>query len=97
MGKLRPIVCQLFVVYVALNMALCALVFMAWALPRETISGLLGRWETTKTGWQYQFAVAATAVVDRIYFWEPNHCVEVFLCEADARKVLYPEKPGAKP
>jgi len=94
---LRQALCQMFVVYVAVNMAICALAFAPWALPRETISGLLGRWETTKTGWRHRFAVVATAVVDRIYFWEPNHCVEVFLCEADARKVLYPEKPGAKP
>jgi hypothetical protein len=41
--------------------------------------------------------VVASAVVDRIYFWEPNHCVEVYLCEHQARLVLYPEKPGAKP
>jgi hypothetical protein len=36
-------------------------------------------------------------VVDRIYFWEPDHCVEVYKCERDARLVLYPEKPGALP
>jgi hypothetical protein len=36
-------------------------------------------------------------VVDRIYFWEPNHCVEVYKCEAEARRVLYPEHPGAVP
>jgi hypothetical protein len=93
----RRLLCQAFVVYVALNMMICAIVFAPWALPRETISGLLGRWETIHTGWRRWFALAASAVVDRIYFWEPNHCVEVFLCEDEARKVLYPEKPGALP
>lgn len=93
----RRAVCQLFVVYVATNMAVCALVFAPWALPRETVSGLLGRWETTHTGWRHWFARVASWVVDRIYFWEPNHCVEVFKAETEARAVLYPEKPGAKP
>jgi hypothetical protein len=93
----RQALCQLFVLYVAANMALCAIVFAPWALPRETVSGLLGRWKVRKTGWRRRFAVAASWVVDRIYFWEPNHCVAVYLCEHDARAVLYPEKPGAMP
>lgn len=97
MGRLKPIVCQLFVVYVAANMAVCALVFVFWALPRETISGLLGRWELTETGWRRGVGLALSSVVDLIYFWEPNHCAEVFRAEAEARAVLYPEKPGAKP
>lgn len=87
------LLCRLFVLYVASNMMLCAVIFAPWALPRETISGLLGR---------YMFRGSRAArvgawIVDRIYFWEPNHCIEVFLCERDARLVLYPEKPGAKP
>jgi hypothetical protein len=93
----RRIVCQAFVVYVAANMAVCALVFAPWALPRETVSGLLGRWKSGHKGWRKSFAKRAAWVVDRIYFWEPNHCVEVYRCERDARAVLYPEKPGAMP
>lgn len=94
---LRRFVCQAFVVYVASNMAVCAIVFAPWALPRETVSGLLGRWKTAGGPWQRRFAIVGSWVVDRIYFWEPNHCVVVFRCERDARLVLYPEKPGAKP
>jgi len=94
---MRPLLCQLFTLYVATNMTLCALIFAPWALPRETISGLLGRWKLRNSGKRRAFAKVAAAVVDRIYFWEPNHCVEVFLCEAAARRVLYPERPGAKP
>lgn len=101
MGKLkrtlRPVVCQAFTVYVATNMAVCALVFAPWALPRETVSGLLGRWKCGHRGLKKAFAVPASWIVDRIYFWEPNHCVMVYRCEAEARKVLYPEHPGAVP
>ena len=89
--------CQAFVVYVATNMAVCAAIFAPWALPRETVSGLLGRWKCGKGRIKRPFAVGASWVVDRIYFWEPNHCIEVYLCEAQARQVLYPEKPGAMP
>ena len=88
---------QSFMVYVAANMAVCAVVFAPWALPRETISGLLGRWKSGHKGLRKSFAKRAAWVVDRIYFWEPNHCVEVYRCELDARKVLYPEKPGSLP
>ena len=93
----RQLICQLFVVYVATNMMVCALVFAPWALPRETVSGLLGRWKCGKGKIKRPFAVVAGWVVDRIYFWEPNHCIAVFLCEEQARAVLYPEKPGALP
>lgn len=93
----RHAVCMLFVLYVATNMMVCAVVFAPWALPRETVSGLLGRWRCGAPGKRRSFARAAAWVVDRIYFWEPNHCVEVYLCERDARVVLYPEKRGAKP
>ncbi len=94
---LRSLKCQAFVVYVATNMAVCAILFAPWALPRETVSGLLGRWKRHGGPVKRRFARAAAAVVDRIYFWEPNHCVEVYKCEAEARRVLYPEHPGAVP
>ncbi len=93
----RHALCVLFVIYVACNMMVCALVFAPWALPRETVSGLLGRWKLGRAGPKESFARVASWVVDHIYFWEPNHCVEVYLCEAEARRVLYPEKPGALP
>jgi len=95
--KLRPFICQAFTVYVATNMAVCAILFMPWALPRETVSGLLGRWKCGHRGVKKSVADAVSWVVDRIYFWEPNHCIEVYKCEAEARKVLYPEHPGAVP
>lgn len=93
----RRALCQVFTVYVASNMMVCALLFAPWALPRETVSGLLGRWKCGRRGVKKSFARAASWVVDRIYFWEPNHCVEVYRIEAEARKLLYPEHPGAVP
>lgn len=86
----RRFLARVFVVYVALNMALCAVVFLPWALPRETVSGLLGRWIATEAGTKRFFGLFLGALVDRIYFWEPNHCVEVYRCEHRAREVLYP-------
>jgi hypothetical protein len=81
---------QAFVIYVALNMAACALVFAPWAYPRETISGLLGRWLVTEIGWKRAFASVASRIVDAVYFWEVDHCRGVFQVERDAREILYP-------
>lgn len=86
----RRFLARVFVVYVALNMALCAVAFSPWALPRETVSGFLGRWISTERGVKRWAALLLGALVDYIYFWEPDHCVEVYKCEAKAREVLYP-------
>ena len=87
MELIRTIGRQLFVVYVAVNMALCAVIFVAWALPRETISGLVGRWAQGE-GKRATFARSVAKVIDRIYFWEPNHCKVTADQEAEARKAL---------
>lgn len=86
----RRFLSRVFVVYIVLNMALCAVVFLPWSLPRETISGLLGRWISTERGWKRVVGLVFGAVADYIYFWEPAHCVEVYKCEHRAREVLYP-------
>lgn len=88
MELIRVIGRQLFTVYVAANMALCAVLFVAWALPRETISGLIGRWAQA-SGKKAKFAQYAAKVIDRIYFWEPNHCQVTADQEAEARKALH--------
>ncbi len=82
---------RLLVLYLVVNMTICALIFMPWAKPRETISGLLGRWSMTEGGLKWWFGWAASAVVDWIYFWEPDHCASVYVVENAARAVLYPE------
>jgi hypothetical protein len=80
---------QAFTVYVAANMALCAILFAPWALPRETISGLLGRWRAS-VGWKFAAGTIGAAIVDRLYFWDADHCAAVAAAEAQARAVLYP-------
>lgn len=79
-----------FVLYVSMNMLVCAIVFMPWALPRETISGLMGRWRLTETGWKARTGVVVGFLIDRVYFWESDHCRDVWECECSARKALYP-------
>lgn len=81
---------QAFVLYVATNMAVCAVLFLPWAQPRETVSGLLGRWCLTEVGWKQRFGCRGARLVDRIYWWEADHCRQVFLVEHQARMVLYP-------
>lgn len=79
-----------FNIYLCLNMLLCAVVFAPWALPRETISGFLGRLKSNSKGAAKFFAVMASVVPDAIYFWETDHCVEVYRVEEKAREILYP-------
>ena len=79
-----------FTLYVNLNILTCSIVFVAWAYPRETISALLGRWATTEIGWKRRVGVIGAWIVDRIYFWEPNHCRLNAEQEREARKALYP-------
>lgn len=74
-----------FNVYVALNMALCSILLAPLALPRETISGLLGRYKRTSRA-----AAFFASGVDALYFWEKDHCAEVAKLEARAREILYP-------
>lgn len=73
-------------------MALCAVLFAPWALPRETISGILGRWKVEEKRTKRKVAGVVGCVVDTIYFWEPDHCVEIYKCERRAREILYPCK-----
>jgi len=86
----RRVLARAFVIYIALNMLTCAVLFAPWALPRETISGLLGRWIATEYGIKRIAGNVLGLIVNLIYFWEPDHCVEVWRCERQAREVLYP-------
>lgn len=86
----RRVLARVFVLYIALNMLACAVLFAPWALPRETISGLLGRWICTERGVKRVAGNLLGIIVNLIYFWEPDHCVEVWHCERKAREVLYP-------
>lgn len=80
----RWILSRLFVWYVTGNMALCALLLFPIARPRETISGLVGRYALEGS----RVAMAVAAVIDFVYFWEPNHCRFTAGQEANARQAL---------
>jgi len=82
---------RIFVLYVAANMALCAVIFLPWALPRETVSGLAGRWLATGSKWQRAIAGVVVPVVDALYFMDRDHCAEVYRLEQAARATLYGE------
>jgi hypothetical protein len=74
-----------FCLYLGLNMTVCAVVFAPWALPRETISGLMGRWaiEGRRAG------RVGSVVIDAIYWWEPHHCYITAMLEHELRRALY--------
>ena len=80
----------IFTVYVSCNMLVCALLFMPWALPRETISGLLGRWANTEDGWKEKVGFWGSIIVDRIHM-DKLHCELTYRDEQWMRDKFYPE------
>lgn len=77
----------IYVVYLPINMLFCALVFAPWIQPRETVSGLLGRWLVDGCRWQVRFARIVAPTIDGWH--EPGHCVETFRLEKAMRVALY--------
>lgn len=80
----------LFNVYLAFNMLFCAVLAFGVSRPRETISGCLGRTKklATERGKRRPIIAFFNALVDRLYFWEPNHCRVTAEMEAKAREAL---------
>lgn len=76
-----------FNIYVAVNMLLCATVFAPWALPRETLSGFVGR--RALLGSEVFLRIAKW--VDKCYKNEAAHCGETALAEDAMRNELYPD------
>jgi hypothetical protein len=77
-------------VRLALNMLWCALLLWPFkTMPRETISGFLGR----------NFAngkfVTLARFVDWLHPHEQDHCISTAILEARAREALYPEPENA--
>jgi hypothetical protein len=69
-------------------MMLCALVFLPWFLPRETVCGLAGRWAATEGGWKRGLGRRLAWAFDRtIHGAEP--CGQVYEMERAARVALY--------
>jgi len=77
----------IYVIYLPINMLFCALVFAPWVQPRETVSGLTGRWLVDGSRWQIRTSRFFAAIIDRAH--EPGHCVETFKLEKAMRVGLY--------
>ena len=77
----------IYVIYLSLNTLLCALMFFPWAQPRETISGITGRWLTDGKKWQIACASFFVKPIDWAH--ETGHCVDTYLREQAMRAALY--------
>lgn len=72
----------------AFNMLWCAsLLWPFGTMPRETISGFIGRSSANGVRW----AQRAERFIDWLHPMEVNHCLRIARMEAAAREVLYPE------
>ena len=70
----------------AFNMLWCALLLWPWGtMPRETISGFLGR------NYANGRFVTLARFVDWLHPHESEHCIKIATMEAAAREALYPE------
>ena len=76
-----------YVIYLSLNMLLCSLLFFPWAQPRETISGLTGRWLTEGKSWQIACASFLVKPIDKAHY--SGHCVSTYIYEKAMRVGLY--------
>lgn len=73
----RPVRLYVFRVYIALNMLLASLI--PGGLPRETISGRVGRCWPNSWGCR---------LIDRMHPWEPGHCVLTARQERNLRTAM---------
>lgn len=80
-----------YYLWVTFSVLLCAVLFAPWFLPRETTSGLIGRWLTTERGWKRRTAVWMHLHLDRLFHrpFNMETCVEVYRLEEEARRALY--------
>ena len=81
----RRVIRTVFSLYVAVNMLLCAIIFIGRSFPRETISGYIGR---RIFGCHY-WALHTGRFIDWLYR-EPGPCGETALAEEQMRIELYP-------
>lgn len=79
---------RLFFLWVTFSIVLCALLFLPWFLPRETVCGLMGRWLMTGRGWQRAVARPLVRIFDATIH-RVESCVTVYGMERNARRVLY--------
>jgi hypothetical protein len=88
---MRTLWAKFFKLRVAINMLVCALVFGAFgSLPRETISGFLGRrgMDVSRSAvWELLMML-----VDALHPHEKGHCQRVAAEELEGWMAMYPER-----
>lgn len=89
MGLIRD---RLFVLYLPVNMLLCALLFLPWAKRRETVCGLLGRWRDEGAGWQRVIGRRLCPALDWAFHRNWDDCRAIYRMEKEARDILYPPR-----
>ena len=83
-----------FFLWVTFSMTLCAVLFLPWFLPRETVSGLMGRWSLRIYGTRRQVGRAVSRFLDGVIHpvvGTTETCVQIHRMERAARKLLYVE------
>lgn len=61
---------QAYAVSIGLNTLITSLIFAPWVLPRETFSGFIGRQADSGS----KIAQRIEQIVNRLCFWEAEHC-----------------------
>lgn len=72
------------VILICLNMLACTALFWWCCRPRETLSGLAGRYAMRG----HSVATVAASVIDALFWFDPDHCREVARLEAAAFEAL---------
>lgn len=72
------------VALIAVNMMICWFLFWLVCLPRETLSGLAGRYATQGVA----LARIAEWAIDLIFWFDPDHCRTVSAQERVARESM---------
>jgi len=82
---------RLYYVWITASIAGAAVFFFPWFLPRETISGLMGRWSVTERGLRARVALRTVPLIDAIFHrpFGMEDCVRIYELEEAARRALY--------
>jgi hypothetical protein len=77
--------------WITFSVLVCATCFFPWFLPRESTSGLLGRWLTQETDWRHAFARKAAPVIDMLFHtpFGLESCEDTSRLEQASREALY--------
>lgn len=96
MGLIPWVRRRLFFLWVTLSMVLCAILFFPWFLPRETVCGLMGRWQSTARGARGWVGDAGARFFNSVLHTDPDEgCNAIWQMEEAARRELYrPEELG---